>query len=181
MALLVAQGERNETEGEGQAGDYSDVRPAAARQGWSLSEMRSLVEEGIDEPPPSALPAQGRPRSAGAEDDVGPPQAEIAVPPVAVALPVVSLTPLAEIVAAHGWPTFTAFAVVDCESGWNPLAVSWAGARGLFQLMPVHAWRFTRRGWSYWTDAFVPARNVAIAYEIYMDQGWAPWNDFGCP
>ena len=90
---------------------------------------------------------------------------------------VVSYTILGEIVAAYDWPLNEAFAVVDCESNWNPLAVSWAGSRGLMQLMPVHAWRFSSRGWDYWTDVFVPERNVAIGYEIWSEQGWFPW---GC-
>ncbi len=86
----------------------------------------------------------------------------------------VSYSALGEIVAAYDWPG--AFAIVDCESGWNPLAVSWTGSRGLFQLMPVHAWRFAQRGWDYWVDVFVPERNVAIAYELWVEQGWAPWD-----
>ena len=43
------------------------------------------------------------------------------------------------------------------------------------QLMPIHAWRFTRQGWDYWVDVFVPERNVAIAYELYLEQSWNPW------
>ena len=101
------------------------------------------------------------------------------VPPLpipAAGNPVVSYTDLGATVARYGWPINEAFAVVDCESGWDPLAVSWAGARGLMQLMSVHAWRFARRGWDYWVDVFVPERNVAIGYELWLEQGWGIWS-----
>jgi hypothetical protein len=87
----------------------------------------------------------------------------------------VAFTALGAIVAQYDWMP-DAFRVVDCESSWNPDAVSWAGARGLMQLMSVHAWRFARRGWDYWVDVFVPERNVAIAYELYQEQGWGIWS-----
>ncbi|KKL19588.1 hypothetical protein LCGC14_2463910, partial [marine sediment metagenome] len=85
-------------------------------------------------------------------------------------------TPLGEIVAGYDWPINEAFQVVDCESSWSPDAISWAGSRGLMQLMPVHAWRFAARGWDYWVDVFVPERNVAIGYELWLEQGWVPWD-----
>jgi LysM repeat protein len=62
------------------------------------------------------------------------------------------------------------------ESAGNARIVGGAGERGLFQISPVHRWRFTRRGWS-WADAFVPERNIAIAFEIYSEaKGWWPWS-----
>lgn len=42
--------------------------------------------------------------------------------------------------------------------------------------MPVHAWRFAARGWSFYDDALVPERNIAIAYDIWSDSGWRPWS-----
>ena len=62
------------------------------------------------------------------------------------------------------------FGCPNGESGGNRLAVSRGGHRGLFQLYDGHAWRFERRGWT-WDDAFDPERNVAIAYELWLDQG----------
>jgi hypothetical protein len=88
---------------------------------------------------------------------------------------VVSYTALGEIVASYDWPINEAFAITSCESNWNPEAVSWTGARGLMQLMPLHAWRFAARGWDYWTDWSIPERNVAIAHEIWLEQSWIPW------
>ena len=62
------------------------------------------------------------------------------------------------------------------ESAGNTFAVGLLGERGLFQIAVVHKWRFERRGWT-WDDAFVPDRNVAIAYEIYEEaKGWWPWS-----
>lgn len=61
------------------------------------------------------------------------------------------------------------------ESSGNTTAVGLAGERGLFQIATVHAWRFQQRGWT-WNDAFVPEKNIAIAYEIYAEAGgWWPW------
>lgn len=75
------------------------------------------------------------------------------------------------------WPCAQAVAIELCESGGDPAAVSPDGEYwGLFQLSRRwHEWRFIRRGWS-WVDALDPAKNIAIAAEIYDDAGWAPWS-----
>jgi len=79
------------------------------------------------------------------------------------------------IICSYPWDCATATAVACSESGLDPLESNPSGAKGLFQLMPVHAWRFTARGWNYWTDWDDPVKNAAIAYEIWIEQGWAPW------
>ncbi len=56
--------------------------------------------------------------------------------------------------AAHGVDPALLAAVADAESGFDPTAVSHAGARGLMQLMPA-----TARGLGV-TDAFDPAQAV---------------------
>lgn len=61
------------------------------------------------------------------------------------------------------------------ESGGRPDVISRGGHRGLFQLYDGHIWRFERRGWT-WDDAFDSAKNVAIAYELYLEEGWGPWS-----
>lgn len=41
--------------------------------------------------------------------------------------------------------------------------------------MPVHAWRFTARGWSFYDDSLVLEWNVAVAFDLWSEQGWRPW------
>lgn len=66
--------------------------------------------------------------------------------------------------------------VMLCESNGNANAANpGSKARGLFQIMmSVHDGRFYARGWSYddWRD---PAKNTAIAAEIWRGSGWSPW------
>ncbi|MCR9165049.1 MAG: transglycosylase SLT domain-containing protein [bacterium] len=67
-------------------------------------------------------------------------------PPGPANLPVWRLAhprPFAELIdgyeESHGVPDLLAFAVMQTESRFNPGATSWAGARGLIQLMPATA------------------------------------------
>lgn len=78
------------------------------------------------------------------------------------------------------WPCEEALAVFACESDnfrddviYGP-AEGGAGERGIAQIHPIHAAKFYTRGWT-WDDAFRPERNLAIADQIWLDQGWAPW------
>jgi len=72
------------------------------------------------------------------------------------------------------------YAIAYCESAGFRASVVYGpetgslGERGLMQLHPIHAWRFERRGWT-WDDAFDPAKNLAIARELYDEQGVRPW------
>jgi hypothetical protein len=61
------------------------------------------------------------------------------------------------------------------ESNGYAAVISAGGHRGLFQLDPIHAWRFVARGWT-WADALVAERNIAVAYELYTERGWQPWS-----
>lgn len=67
-------------------------------------------------------------------------------PPGSANLPVWALAhprPFADLIDgyedSHGVPDLLAFAVMQTESRFNPGATSWAGARGLIQLMPATA------------------------------------------
>lgn len=64
--------------------------------------------------------------------------------------------------------------VLVCESHGDPQARNRSGATGLFQLMKVHAGRFEARGWS-WGDATDGVRNIAVAHDLWLEQGWTPW------
>ena len=65
-------------------------------------------------------------------------------------------TPLIETAARnHGVETALVHAVITAESGYNPMAVSRAGAQGLMQLMPDTARRFGVQ------NSFDPAQNIS--------------------
>ena len=127
-------------------------------------------------PTPPQL-AEGDTASATAEDvpmaSGGPSRLERTPPssPEGLALP----ESVATIICSYPWDCATAVGVACSESELWPLAANPSGARGVFQLMPEHAWRFTERGWDYWTDWSDPVKNIAIAYELQAEQGWTPW------
>jgi len=55
-----------------------------------------------------------------------------------------------------------------CESGGNPNAISPDGENiGLMQINLIHGYSAEY--------LLVPENNVAVAYEIWLDQGWLPW------
>ena len=113
----------------------------------------------------------------GEKVDVTPTSVPIPTPmPTAIPLPPPeAATDVGAIICSYSWDCGTAVAVACSESELWPLAANPSGARGVFQLMPVHAWRFAARGWNYWTDWDDPVRNTAIAYELWSEQGWTPW------
>ncbi len=57
-------------------------------------------------------------------------------------------------------------ALIDVESGWNPLAVSNKGAMGLMQLMPATALRFGA------FDPFNPEQNIAAGTRYVTTLMW---------
>jgi hypothetical protein len=148
----------------------------------------------LDEPSPTPLPPQGHPRLAAAEEfslyesrtpsastqlgqrDVGTGTSDGTDSGAGEGGASASYTSLGEIVAAYDWPLNEAFAVVDCESSWNPLAVSWDGSSyGLFQIWAGHAWRWL----DFWEEWMNPSRNAEYAYELWAEQGWGIWGCYG--
>lgn len=71
-----------------------------------------------------------------------------------------------------GWAWWTAQAIIYCESKWDPYARGAAGEYGLWQVHPIHDWRWDGRDW---TD---PADNTEVAIAIYRDAGnsFSPWS-----
>lgn len=66
--------------------------------------------------------------------------------------------------------------ITNCESTDDPFAINVkSGARGLWQIMPIHEYRFRARGWNYWTDWTDAYKNTVIAIEIHRDQGIGAW------
>jgi hypothetical protein len=126
----------------------------------------------LDEPSSLPVPSQGRTPLAAAEDNLEGHSDSETRRDLSVQFRAVSYTPLGEIVAAYDWPINEAFAIVSCESSWNPLAVSWDGTSfGLFQIHVIHAWRWP----AFWSEWMNPSRNAEYAYELWAEQGWEPW------
>lgn len=78
------------------------------------------------------------------------------------------------IICAKPWPCQEALAVAACESTMDPAASNsfGAGHYGLFQISGLHAGRVGGDLHS----LLDPAVNVAVAYDIWDDQGWQPWS-----
>jgi len=77
----------------------------------------------------------------------------------------VSKPDMRALLKAHGMPNWTGW-IAMAESGLDPTAVSSAGARGLFQIMPF---------WGGGDQLFDPNYNVAKAREILSEQGLSAW------
>ncbi|KKL28309.1 hypothetical protein LCGC14_2376450 [marine sediment metagenome] len=121
-------------------------------------------------PTSSPVPLQGRTPIAAAEGSgerdgsAGLETGETILAPVAA----LSYRPL---ICSYSWPCETALRIVGCESNGDPAAtngVSW----GLFQINAIHAWRWPDF-WEHWSD---PMRNTQYAWELYQEQGFAPWD-----
>lgn len=81
------------------------------------------------------------------------------------------------LICSYPWPCGEALNVSRCEAGPDYIAgFNASGHAGSFQISPLHAWRFAQWGWDFWVDALVVARNVAVAFEIWLEQGWRPWS-----
>lgn len=67
--------------------------------------------------------------------------------------------------------------VSSCETGgtFNPAIVNASGHTGLFQLSPrYHTERARRLGFT-WAQMREAEPNIAVAMDLYAEQGWQPW------
>ena len=72
------------------------------------------------------------------------------------------------------WAT-DAPAVIQCESRWDPAAISPTGDYGLLQLNK--RWqegRANRMGYE-WSQMLEPEPNIRVAIAIWEEQSWRPW------
>ena len=73
------------------------------------------------------------------------------------------------LICSYGWDCATALRVFRCESGLTADAISPDGRNiGIAQINLVHGYSV-----QYLLDA---RNNLAVAYALYLDQGWAPWS-----
>jgi hypothetical protein len=80
-------------------------------------------------------------------------------------------------ICSYPWDCGVALCIAYRESTFNPAVVNpVSGTVGLMQIRPsVHAWRWEQRGWSY-EDMMTVGPNLEIAWELYQEQGWRPWD-----
>ena len=69
-----------------------------------------------------------------------------------------------------------AYAVINCESRHNRLAISATGDWGLFQLNRYWQERRANRMGYDWSEMREVRPNVAVATAIFEEQGWGPWS-----
>ena len=84
---------------------------------------------------------------------------------------------LLALLSENGWPSSAltdALAVAHCESSLDPTAVGDLGERGLFQIHPVHDWRFDSL-FGGDADAHDPTQNASVALTVWNEFGWAAW------
>ena len=82
-----------------------------------------------------------------------------------------------DIVARHfGAAAQQAFNIIQCESNWNPNAVSPTNDHGLFQINAVHASNFTAVTGASWSQVYDPELNTIYAKYLYDQSGWGPWS-----
>jgi soluble lytic murein transglycosylase-like protein len=76
-----------------------------------------------------------------------------------------------------GIPSSYARKIVMCESEGDPNKINpTSGARGLWQIMPIHAEEFIKMGWDYWRDWSNGYRNTRAAVRIKQKQGLSAWD-----
>ena len=157
--------------GQGGQNGQTDIT-ASDNAGSLVSAMRQGDAVGVEREWRRAQLVLYEMRAKGTILDV-PPTPVPPLPIPAAGNPVVSYTDLGATVARYGWPINEAFAVVDCESRWDPLAVSWDGSSyGLWQVNAIHFWRWPN-AWTEWDN---PEVNTRWAWELWLEQGWGIWS-----
>ena len=81
---------------------------------------------------------------------------------------------IADAIRALAWPASWAIRTVGCESSFDPRAEGKAGGRGLMQIAKVHIERIQRLGFT-WAQMYEVGPNLAVAYDLWAEQGETPW------
>lgn len=83
-----------------------------------------------------------------------------------------------QLVQNYAWPTATAYAICEAESGGDPNATGYntngSVDRGLMQINSVHA-DMVEGDIASLYDARV---NLAVAYRLYQAHGFSPWTSY---
>ncbi len=65
--------------------------------------------------------------------------------------------------------------VIECESNFDPTAVSPSNDHGLFQINIVHKPRVQSMGYSWDPQIYDPYINGKVARALWDESGWQPW------
>lgn len=168
----------NTDSGRNSRSTYSSVRHSIPGYSlvdeWSEAYRRAYVPTPTSTGVPTKVPSTPRPT-----DRVfltGEPDNQEALPrttlsEVAAGSPVLNNNELRRLVCSYSWPCEEALRVIECESGGRADAYNPTDSIGLFQIhYPSHYDKVERR-----EDLFDPTINVAVAWSIYADSGWIPW------
>ena len=94
--------------------------------------------------------------------------------------PPVQAPPVEETIASYPWPYATTLRIAKCENAyyaygyWRPEAIGEYGERGIMQIHKVHIDRIHSLGHT-WDDMLKVEPNIAVAYDLWAEQGWGPW------
>lgn len=85
--------------------------------------------------------------------------------------------PYIDIIAMYDWPVSEALEIVQCESNFNPEAISPTNDHGLFQHnIRYGPDRFNKAGYS-WEQRYDPVVNTAVAYWLWSQtEDWRHWS-----
>jgi len=85
-----------------------------------------------------------------------------------------------DLVSLYSWHVPTIERIITCESQWIATAMNPSGARGLLQIMPVHADKLAEVTGLEHPDLdllFVPEINIEVGWLVFVaSQGFSPWN-----
>lgn len=91
-------------------------------------------------------------------------------------------TPQAQLAVVFGGPELQdtvlidqASRIADCESEFDPGAVSSTNDHGLFQINAVHRQQFEQVTGQPWSAVYNPYWNSVYAKWLYEQEGWDPW------
>lgn len=92
-------------------------------------------------------------------------------------LSVVEEPPYRDLICSYGWHCPTAERIIQCESRFDPEAISWDGQD--FGLMQINAETWAPVFSEFWTRWMEPEWNVKTGYEIYKRAGYS-FSDWEC-
>lgn len=75
----------------------------------------------------------------------------------------------------YDWPTSTALAIANCESGYNPRAFNPETASKLKGITTYSSYGVFQLNRAYDERYYDYKYNIAQAFELYLRRGWQPW------
>lgn len=165
VLLLLGAGIAANSRSEGERGNF-DVEILAPEKAHS-ARVIGLARDGKAPPPPTPT-ATPEPTATMEPTATATPEA-----PIRVTGRGLSRTGMIALLRSTGWPASeweTALRVTWCESNWRPAATGKLSEASIFQIHPVHFWRFDGR------DPWDPVYNSQVALDLWRTFGWGIWS-----